>query len=68
MKIIVCVDLNNGMLFNSRRQSRDRTVIEYIYNFVGEKKLWITEFSKDLFEGRNYNLFDGSDVEDIKEG
>lgn len=45
----------------------DRTLIEYIYNFVDENKLWITEFSKDLFEGRNYNLFDGSDVEDIKE-
>ena len=26
MKIIVCLDENNGMAFNGRRQSRDRTV------------------------------------------
>ena len=50
MKLIVCVDLNNGMLFNNRRLSRDRGLIEQIYSLVGENKLWITEFSKDLFD------------------
>ena len=30
MKIIVCLDDNNGMLFNNRRQSRDKTVVEDI--------------------------------------
>ena len=30
MKIIACLDDNNGLLFNNRRQSRDRVVIEDI--------------------------------------
>ena len=67
MKLIVCTDLNNGMLFNNRRQSRDRSLIEYIYNLVGENKLWITEFSKNLFEEGKYNLFQISDIKKINE-
>ena len=30
MKVIVCVDDNNGMMFNNRRQSRDEKVIEKV--------------------------------------
>ena len=30
MKIIVCLDDNSGMMFNRRRQSRDRVVIDDI--------------------------------------
>ena len=67
MKLIVCIDLNNGMLFNNRRQSKDRSLIEHIYNLVGENKLWITEFSKKLFEEENYNLFEIDDIKNIKE-
>lgn len=57
MKLIACTDLNNGMLFNNRRQSKDRVLIKCIYDLIGENKLWITEFSKELFEEGKYNLF-----------
>lgn len=67
MKLIVCTDLNNGILFNNRRQSRDKLLIEHIYNLVGENKLWITEFSKNLFEEGKYNLFEIDNIENIKE-
>lgn len=67
MKLIVCVDLNNGMLFNNRRQSKDKILIEYIYNLVGEKKLWITEFSKSLFEDGKYNLFKFEELNKIED-
>ena len=50
VKLIVCIDLDNGMLFNGRRQSRDRNLIENIYEMIDNKTLWITDFSKDLFE------------------
>lgn len=66
MKLIVCVDLDNGMLFNNRRQSKDRILIENIYNFIGNKKLWITSFSKDLFEKEKYNLFNLEEVGKIE--
>ena len=49
MILISCIDKNNGMLFNSRRVSRDRRVIEDILKIVGDNKLCITEFSKELF-------------------
>ena len=50
MKIIVCLDDYGGMLFNFRRQSRDRVLINDLISDLGEKKLYISEFSEILFE------------------
>lgn len=49
MIVFACVDDNFGLCFNKRRQSRDKTVYERIYEIIGDKKLYITDFSKDLF-------------------
>lgn len=54
MILIACVDVNNGMLFNNRRQSRDKVIMEHIIELVSNKRLWINSFSKDIFE--NYKL------------
>lgn len=51
MKLIICIDENNGMLFNQRRQSRDKELIKHIKNLVWGKRLWINSFSEKLFEG-----------------
>lgn len=50
MRVIVCLDDRNGMLFNRRRQSRDRRVIEDILRELGEKRLLVNGFSAPLFE------------------
>jgi len=50
MILMVCVDKNNGMLFNRRRQSRDKVLIEHIIEISKDKNLWIKHFSKDVFE------------------
>lgn len=50
MKIIVCIDKNNGMLFNNRRTSRDREVIKDIVNNCSDANIWVKEYSKELFE------------------
>ena len=50
MKIFICIDNDKGMLFNNRRQSRDSKLLEKIAEIVQNNKLWITEFSKNLFE------------------
>ena len=47
MRIIVCVDDNLGMLFNNRRQSRDRMLIEDI--FKNAQSIMINSFSVKLF-------------------
>ena len=48
MNIIVCIDDNQGMLFNKRRQSRDVKVLEDIATLTDT--LWISSFSEKLFE------------------
>lgn len=55
MVLITCVDEKNGMLFNNRRQSRDRILIEHIFGLIGNKRLWINSFSKELFESQKNN-------------
>ena len=54
MKIILCVDDDGGMLFNNRRQSRDIIILDKIKEIVGSNKLWISEFSKLLFDDLAY--------------
>ena len=50
MKIIVCLDENQGLLFNGRRQSRDRLVTEDILSLCRGERLYISGFSTPLFE------------------
>lgn len=51
MRVIVCVDDSGGMLFNRRRQSRDRNVLHDILRDTAGKRLWIRPFSQKLFQG-----------------
>ena len=62
MKVILCLDKNNGMMFNNRRQSRDRYVIEDILKICHNKKLWMSKYSEEMF---NEYLI-ASDKEEIK--
>ncbi len=48
MNVIICLDDNNGMLFNNRRQSRDKAVLSDIFNDLKDEKLFITKFSEKL--------------------
>ena len=48
MHVMICLDEQNGMLFNGRRQSRDRAVIEDAVKTAGGR-LWTTEYSQALF-------------------
>ena len=50
MTVIVCLDNNNGMMFNRRRQSRDRVLISDIMDSIEGKTLYINNFSKTLFQ------------------
>ena len=50
MNLIICVDNKNGIMFNGRRQSRDRAVCEDILDMTGEHLLYTSEYSFALFE------------------
>lgn len=56
MVLIVCLDLNNGMYFNNRRQSRDREVIKDIVFITKNNNLIMTEYSHKLFENECENI------------
>lgn len=49
MNIFICLDDNNGMLFNGRRQSRDEAVIKDMLGFAGDEKVWVNSYSSNLF-------------------
>lgn len=49
MHIIVCLDNQNGMLFNHRRQSRDRAVIVDILQNLNGRILKVRKCSEDIF-------------------
>ena len=49
MRVIVCLDEMGGMMFNHRRQSRDRTVIADVIASVGAGRLWLAPYSEKLF-------------------
>jgi hypothetical protein len=69
MKVIVCIDDNGGMLFNKRRQSRDRKVMEDISLMTD--KIWIHPFSEKLLtegEMKFDYVVDEAFLEQAKEG
>ena len=49
MDVFICVDDNNGMLFNGRRQSRDEAVVKDILEFAGNDNIWMSSYSSKLF-------------------
>ena len=50
MILIVCLDDKGGMMFNNRRQSRDKEVIDRIVEIIQGSKLWLNDYSKSLFD------------------
>lgn len=49
MKLIVCLDDRDGMLFANRRQSSDRCLTEQICSLIKDSKLWLSSYSAPLF-------------------
>lgn len=49
MKLIVCLDDKNGMLFNNRRQSRDGNLIENMLEICKGESLYTSTYSSALF-------------------
>lgn len=49
MIVIVCVDDKYGVMYNHRRQSKDRVLQEHILNMVGSNKLWMNHYTKKQF-------------------
>lgn len=69
MKAIVCLDDNNGMLFNKRRQSRDSVVINDIVDMAEDQKLFCNDYTAKLFDTEKTCIVnDGILVDPCEEG
>ncbi len=56
MKLIVCLDDKNGMMFNKRRQSRDKILIEDVLELCKGEKLYANEYSAKLFPEKSVEI------------
>ncbi len=45
----LCLDDNNGMMFNHRRQSRDSRLIANLVDFASGRRILVNDFSAELF-------------------
>lgn len=63
MITIVCIDDNKGMMFNKRRQSRDRVLNEWIMNFAADRPLYMFEYSREIINDESVVYI--NDIEDI---
>lgn len=50
MKLIFCVDENNGMMFMNKRQSQDSVLRKRLLEIVAPNKLWMSKYSAGQFE------------------
>lgn len=51
MKIAVCLDDKDGMLFNRRRQSKDSALRAHVLKMAAHGSLWMNPYSAAQFEG-----------------
>ena len=57
MNIFICLDDNNGMLFNKRRQSQDSAVRKKMLELTNGSRLWMNEYSfRQFTEGGNISV------------
>lgn len=61
MTIIVCLDDKNGMMFNKRRQSRDKVIYERIVDKQKNSRILTDNYSAQLFLDAKPNSFEVSE-------
>lgn len=49
MHLIMCLDNNNGMAFNHRRQTRDRLLNKKMIETVNGNPIWMSPYSHKMF-------------------
>lgn len=69
MTIIICADDRNGLLFNSRRLSRDSAVCDSILEICQGNPLWMNAYSASIFPRNVSNIRVSENfLEEMREG
>jgi hypothetical protein len=53
MTVFLCIDEQNGMMFNNRRQSRDSAVIDKIITLSSENEVFTSEYTQKILNNGN---------------
>ena len=61
MTLVVCLSDGGGMIYNNRRLSRDRILMENLSELIGENTLYISDFSAPLFVSSDISAIAVSD-------
>ena len=56
MNIIVCVDNRMGVMFNNRRQSRDKILCRKVLELAQNNRLLLNSYSAVLFDGSDKDV------------
>lgn len=56
MKLVVCLDKNNGIIFFGKRQSQDELQRKNLFELIGNSKFFLTENSFDLYQDFEFNF------------
>ncbi len=56
MKLVFCVDDRGGMMFNSRRVSRDKNMVSDLAEIIADSVLYIEPYSEELFAETPLNI------------
>lgn len=69
MKLVVCLDKNGGMMYKTRRQSRDAVLMENLASYLKGRTIVVSPYSEELFSGRDIRFTVGdasvADAEDF---
>lgn len=68
MIVAICLDNNNGMMFNNRRQSRDSLLIDDLIKDCGTADILMNSYSVPLFEGKCSPIVDENFLINAKPG
>lgn len=69
MTVAVCISDGGGMMFNKRRQSRDRVVTGDILLCAGERRLFVSDYSSSLFlENKSRVIISEEPLSEANEG
>lgn len=67
MKLAVCIDNGGGMIFNHRRQSRDRELIRDLAEHLGGARLYAEAFSETILADVPHTVITREQAKDLGE-
>lgn len=56
MKLVVCLDKNNGIRFFHKRQSQDEFQRKNLFELIGNTKFYLSEYSFELYKDFDFNF------------